>query len=120
MNAILNKLEISYYNIIFTKKIDQKENILNKTLSLLKYYKILLDFINYIYLINPILFQDYLNKINKPSLVLLTYDLDSIGNSIGLPEDMCLSFYNNAFHVEYKPTSPKDDSTDSLHSEWGY
>lgn len=120
MDHLLNRLEISFCNLTLTKNIDQKEAILNKALVLIRYYRIVTDLMHYLYSINPELFQEFITKFNKPSLILLTYDLEAIGKAIGLSNDNYIVFRNNTFHVEYKPISPKSDSTHSIHSEWGY
>lgn len=118
MEIFLNRLEILFCNAVLSKKVDQKEIILNKVLNLLKFYRIITDLMNYLYSYNPELFQEFLIKFNKPSLILLTYDLNAIGKAIVLPEDRYLTFYNNSFRIEYKPTSPTSQS--SNYSEWGY
>lgn len=120
MEAFLNRLEISYCNINLCKNVNKKEVLLNKVLAMIKYYRLLMDFITYLHIFNPEDLQEFITKLNKPSLILLSYDLNAIGKAVKLSDDFLLTFHNNAFHVEYKPISPTSDSTHSLHSEWGY
>ena len=118
MNQILNRLDISFHNLTLTQNNIKKEEILNKVYNMMKCYRFLTDFINHLYMCNSKVFQEFLININKPSLILLIYDLQTIGSSINLSTDTYLTFYNNLFHIEYKPNSPKSNS--SIHSEWGY
>jgi len=120
MNQLLNRLEIMLCNLILTKNINHKELILNKTLSSIKFYKILTDLMQFLYLFDPELFNEFIVKFDKPSLILLTNDLTAISKAIGLSDDYYILYNNNTFHVEYKLSSPKSDTSHSIHSEWGY
>lgn len=116
MEYFLNRLELCYYNILLTDRIEQKLTTLNKTCTLLKYFRITMDMFNYLYTLDSELFMNFINNCKKSSLILLTYDLQAIGKSINIPENTYLT-YNGSFHIEYVPT---DISSDSSHSEWGY
>lgn len=118
MDIFLNRLEMIYYNTLITKRIEKKEILLNQLIILVKYNRQFTDIINYIYSLDKDLFNEYINKINKPYLILLTYDLQGIADSINLSNDTFISIENNSFHVNFKPLSPCSDSS-SLHSEWG-
>lgn len=119
MNQFINRLEISFCNLVLTKNINQKELILNKTLVLVGYYRMLIDLMNYLYSFSPELFQEIITRFSKPSLILLTYDLQAISKAIGLSDDSYIIYDNNSFHIENKQISPRSDSTHSIHSEWG-
>jgi len=120
MEGFLNKLDICFNNALLTKKTEQKMVILNKILPLLKCCRITTDLFNYLHSLNNELFLNFILNCKKPSFILLTYDLISIGNAINLSEDMYIVYYNNLFYAKYKPKSPISDSTGSIHSEWGH
>lgn len=120
MEIFLNRLDICFNNAVLTKKVDQKEKILNKVLMLIRYSKMTTDLINHLYIENPEMFLGFINNLKKPSLVLLTYDLEAIGKAIHIPDEMYIVINNNTFHLDFKPTSPNSDSSTSIHSEWGY
>lgn len=101
MDHFYNRLSICYNNAILTKDITHKETILNRVLKLLKYFRIDSSLFNYLHTTDPKSFNDYLITIKKPYLILLTYDLDAIGQSINIPSDAYISYYDNAYHITY-------------------
>ncbi len=115
MEYFLNRLDICYYNAIITKKIEQKESILNKVLYLIQYCKMCVDLINFLHTTSTD-FIDFINHIDKPSLVLMTYDLELIGKSINLPDNLYINYHNNTFIIESRVTSPLSIHSDD--SEW--
>lgn len=120
MDLYYNKIDIGYYNMVITKKVDQKVLILNKLLNLLKCNRNTNDLINYIYSINPKNFIEFIKLINKPSLIMLTYDLIEIGKFIEIPENTCITYSNNAINIEYiSEDSPKSILSDYSCKEWG-
>lgn len=120
MENFLNRLDVCFYNALLTNKIDQKEKIINKVFTLIKYCRMTTDLINYLYTFNNDTFSQFIKTCEKPSLILLTYDLEAIGNAINIPSTMYLLFRNNSFYIDYKPISPNSNSSNSIHSEWGY
>lgn len=119
MEIFLNRLDICFNNAILTKDIKQKEVVLNRVLLLLRYFKLTMDLFDSLYKINSESYMKFINSC-KPSLILMSYDLISIGKAINIPDNMYITYTNNSFYIEYTPTSPKSESSDSLHSEWGY
>lgn len=118
MEIFLNRLDICFNNALLTEKKELKESSLNKVLILLRYCRMTVDLINYLYSINKNTFIDFIYQCDKPSLILLTYDLEAIGKAIEIPDNTYIAFYNNSFHIEYIPNSPKSDSS-SINDEWG-
>ena len=114
MRNFLNRLDIYYYNIVISKSLDQKAKALNKVINMLRYCRMTLDFVDYFYSHDHELLLNIINVLNKPSLILLTYDLEAIGKAIGIPDGSIIVGYNDLFHIEY--LSP----TQSTHSscEW--
>jgi len=119
MDTFLNKLDITYYNLIHTNNIHQKEVILNNLHEIYRYYSQIIGLLNYLYVSNPEYLHEFLLKINKQSLILLTRDLNVIKTMINIPENMHILYYDNLFHIDYIPISPSNDDQ-SIHSEWGY
>lgn len=115
MEYFLNRLDICYNNVLLSKKIEQKELILNRVLGLLQYCRMSLDLINFLHESSDN-FIEFINSINKPSLILMTYDLEMIGKSIGLPNNLFIAYYNNLFHIDYKVLSPLSSHSDNSNS----
>lgn len=126
MESYLIKLEINYCNLINSKKISKKENILNNILNIIKYNRALTDFINYLYCNNEEFFNNLIETYNKPSLVLLLYDIKVIEKLINLPQNFHLLFYDNLFHIDEIISDDNNQNTDSnvesdfnSNDEWG-
>ncbi len=119
MEQFLNRLDILFYNTIITKNIEKKELLLNRVLNFIRYHRILTDMINYLYMSDKDTFEQFIDKINKPSLILLTYNLENISKKIKLPDNYYIIFSNSSFHIiNNTPISPTM-SNKSIHSEWG-
>lgn len=114
MECFLNRLDIYFYNIVLAKTLDDKSKSFNKLINLLKYCKMTLDFVDYVYSRDKTLLTNIIDTLNKPSLIMLSYDLDAIGKAIGIPENSKIVYYTGSFHIEY--SSPTLSSTSSC--EW--
>lgn len=93
------------------RSIDQKTSLLNKVMNVLRYCRMTMDFVEFIHSREPYSFEDIMKKLDKPSLVLLTYDLSAIGDAIKIPEGTFISNQNGSFFIEY--TSPVCSSASS-------
>ena len=100
MDIFLNRINICYINALLTNDIDKKISILNNILPILKYYRSITDFVQFMY-VNDVTFIK-----NMPHLILLTYDLEMIAKSIGVSDNIVIYFENNNFYADYKQISP--------------
>lgn len=114
MNLLINRLDICYNNLLLTNDLDKKEKIINKILIILRYCRTASDLINYLFMSNKEMFYEIIDKFKKPCLILMTYDLRTIGKYINIPDDTTLEYYNNSFHIDYIPKSPNNSEL-----EWG-
>lgn len=127
MESLLNRLNLCFTNINLTTNTSQKIKILNKTLFIIKHYKPLMDILDYIHRLNPILFNEYIKNIGHPCLILMTYDLDAIGMFINLPFNSYIRYNNGLFKlfttstpITSRPDTPDTPITqESYKVEWG-
>lgn len=130
MDHFINTLEIIYYNLKMANDLKTKAIIFNKMFILLQYYKVLTEFVNYLYDYSNTFFMDYINKIDKPSLVLLTKDIRLIEKEINIPRSHCIMYYNDKFvivnnskcimghsYTKLKDTSSDDSSKSDFENE---